>query len=350
MKRRAFLSAASFALTATAFSGARLKKRPPNILFIFSDDHSTQAIGAYGGRLQEFDPTPNIDRIASEGAIFRESFCANSICQPSRATVLTGKLSHLNGVTYNGAKWDGSQTIFPRLLKQQAGYQTALIGKWHMHPNPTDEFDFWKVLESSGGQGDYYNPDFATQSGHERIEGYSTDIIADQSLQWLETKWDKQSPFLLMCQFKSPHVPRLPPVRNAHLYDGIVFPEPATLFDNYRNRQPYLSKHWMGLDVAKLDAIPPRGSKETPDREHTKALDRMTPAQREAWHDAFDGWSQTYYDFMNSPDAKNPVKLRKFQYQRFITSYLRCIAAIDENVGRLLQWLEDQRIENDTIV
>jgi len=357
MKRKDLLAISACVLSTFSLAGAKPIEGPPlrqaqgrpNILFIFSDDHSTQAIGAYEGRMTSLNPTPNIDRIANEGAIFRESFCANSICQPSRATVLTGKHSHLNGVTYNGAKWDGSQTIFPRLLKQQAGYQTALIGKWHMHPDPTDEFDFWKVLASSGGQGDYFNPDFHTQNGPQRLEGYSTDVITDQSIQWLENR-DREKPFLLMCQFKSPHVPRLPPVRNAHLYDGIVFPEPETLFDNYKNRQPYLSKHWMGLDVAKLDAIPPRGSKETPDNEHTKAIARMTPEQRDAWHNAFDEWSQTYYDFMNSPDAKDPVKLKKFRYQRFVTSYLRCVAAVDENVGRLLQWLEDQGLENDTIV
>ena len=349
MKKKSILATSILALAASVPAGEK-PVRPPNILFIFSDDHSTQAIGAYGGRLTPFNPTPNIDRIANEGVIFRESFCGNSLCQPSRATVLTGKHSHLNGVTYNGSKWDGRQTIFPRLLKQQAGYQTALIGKWHMQPDPTDEFDFWKVLSSSGGQGDYYNPDFHTQNGDERIEGYSTDIITDQSIQWLETKWDRKSPFLMMTQFKSPHVPRLPSIRNAHLYDGVVFPEPPTLFDDYKNRQPYISKHWMGLDVARLDAIPPRGSKETPDNEHTKALARMTPEQCEAWHDALDGWSQKYYDFMNSPDAKDPVKLKKFQYQRVITSYLRCVAAVDQNVGRLLQWLKDQGLENDTIV
>jgi len=349
MKRRSFITSAALTMSAGAFSGARLKKHSPNILFIFSDDHSTQTIGAYGGRFAPFNPTPNIDRIAAEGVLFRESFCANSVCQHSRATVLTGKHSHLNGVTYNGAKWNGAQTVFPRLLKEKADYQTALIGKWHMHPNPTDEFEFWKVLESSGGQGDYYNPDFATPAGHERIEGYSTDIITDQSIQWLENR-DKEKPFLLMCQFKSPHVPRLPPVRNAHLYEGVVFPEPATLFDNYQNRQPYISKHWMGLDVAKLDAIPPRGSNYKPDREHTKALARMTEKQRQQWHDAYDTWSQAYYDFMNSPVAKDPVKLRKFLYQRLVTTYLRCVAAIDQNVGRLLQWLEDNHLANDTIV
>ncbi len=333
--------------TAAVGAGAAQAETKPNILFIFSDDHSTRAIGAYGSILNK---TPNIDRLAEEGVIFKESFCANSICQPSRASVLTGQHSHLNGVTYNGARWDGKQSIFPRLLKRKADYQTALIGKWHMHPNPDREFDFWKVLDSSGGQGDYYNPDFATQNGPERIEGYSTDVITDQSIQWLENEWDNEKPFLLMCQFKSPHVPRLPPVRNAKLYDGVVFPEPATLFDNYQNRQPYISKHWMGLDVAKLDAIPPRGSTETPDREHTKALERMTPEQREEWHDAYDDWSQIYYDFMNSEEAHDPVKLKKFQYQRFITSYLRCIAAIDENVGRLMDWLKENDLEENTII
>ncbi len=334
-------------ITTSAFAGAAPIKRPPNILFLFSDDHSTQAIGAYGSKINS---TPNIDRMAEEGVIFRESFCGNSICQPSRASVLTGKHSHLNGVTYNGAKWNGQQTIFPRLLKQQAGYQTALIGKWHMHPDPSDEFDFWKVLASSGGQGDYYNPDFNTQTGPERIHGYSTDVITDQSIQWLEKEWNKENPFLLMCQFKSPHVPQLPPVRNAKMFTGKTIPEPATLFDNYQNRQPYLSKHWMGLDIAKLGAIPPKGTDYEPDREHTKALKRMTPEQREAWHAAFDEWSQAYYDFMDSEAAKDPVKLQKFKYQRFIKNYLRCIAAVDENIGRLLQWLEENELENDTIV
>jgi arylsulfatase A-like enzyme len=347
MKRRAFLATTTFALGSSVLAGAKPITRSPNILFIFSDDHSTRAIGAYGSKINR---TPNIDRIAREGAIFRESFCGNSICQPSRATVLTGKHSHLNGVYYNGAKWDGQQTIFPRLLKQQASYQTALIGKWHLKPNPTDEFDFWKVLTSSGGQGDYYNPDFATQTGPERLEGYSTDVITDQSIQWLEKQWDKENPFMLMCQFKSPHVPQLPPVRNAKMFEGETIPEPATLFDDYQNRQPYLSKHWMGLDVAKLGAIPPRGTDYKPDNEHTKALDRMTPQQRDAWHDAFDEWSQAYYDFMESDAAKDPAKKRKFQYQRFIKNYLRCVATIDENIGRLLQWLEDHDLENDTIV
>jgi N-acetylglucosamine-6-sulfatase len=325
-------------------------ENPPNILFIFSDDHSTQAIGAYEGRMAPLNPTPNIDRIATEGVIFRESFCGNSICQPSRATVLTGKHSHLNGVTYNGAKWNGAQTIFPRLLKQQVGYQTALIGKWHLKPDPVDEFDYWQVLASSGGQGDYYNPNFNSINGPVTLNGYSTDVITDRSIQWLEKEWNQEKPFLLMTQFKSPHVPQLPPIRNAEMYKDQIIPEPPTLLDNYKNRQPYISKHWMGLDTAKLAMIPPKGMDYTPDNEHTKALKRMTPEQIKAWHEAYDEQVQRYYDFLASEEAKDPVKLQKFKYQTMIKSYLRCISAVDENVGRLLQWLEDNDLENNTIV
>ncbi|MBT4816691.1 MAG: sulfatase [Lentisphaerae bacterium] len=349
MHKTAFSTIIFLSLTASVSALAQTAVRRPNILFIFSDDHSTQAIGAYNGRMASLNPTPNIDRIAEQGAVFRQSFCGNSICQPSRATVLTGKHSHLNGVTHNGAHWNGRQTIFPRLLKEKAGYQTALIGKWHMHPDPSDEFDFWKVLASSGGQGDYYNPDFNTQNGPERIRGYSSDVIADQSVRWLE-KRDKNKPFLLMCQFKSPHVPRLPPIRSAHLYADTVFPEPPTLLDNYQNRQPYLSKHWMGFDVAKLAMIPPKNTGYKPDREHTKALKRMTPEQVEAWHRAYDEQVQKYYDVMNSDVVKDKAKLQRFKYQAMMRNYLRCVEAIDGNVGRLLRWLKDNNLENNTIV
>ena len=150
----------------------------PNILFIFSDDHAPQAIGAYGSKINQ---TPNLDRIAREGAVFRNSFCANSICGPSRACILTGKHSHMNGFLRNGNQFDGTQTTFPKLM-QEAGYQTAIIGKWHLSTDPTG-FDYWEVLP---GQGSYYNPDFMQMDGSKkRFEGYCTDIITDHSLEWL---------------------------------------------------------------------------------------------------------------------------------------------------------------------
>ena len=153
-----------------------------------------------------------------------------------------------------------------------------------------------------------------------------------------------------MCQFKSPHVPQLPPIRNAELYKDQTIPEPATLLDHYKNRQSYISNHWMGLDTAKLAMIPPKGTDYPKDNEHTKALKRMTPEQIEAWHKAYDVQVQKYYNFMDSAAAKDPVKLQRFKYQTMAKSYLRCVAAVDENIGCLLQWLEDNDLEKDTIV
>ena len=170
---------------------------PPNILFVFTDDHGYQAISAYGSRVNQ---TPTIDRLAREGMLFRNCFVTNSICGPSRAVILTGKHSHLNGVPTNGRKFDGSQQTFPKLL-QTAGYQTALIGKWHLRSAPTG-FDYWRVLV---GQGPYYNPPWRGPDGVEKPIGYTTDIITDVALDWLKEKRDPQKPFMLMYQHKAPH-------------------------------------------------------------------------------------------------------------------------------------------------
>ena len=248
MRRRDYLKMGVAATTLVAMK-AVAKSSKPNILFIFSDDHATRTIGAYGSGLHK---TPNIDRIAAEGAIFQNSFCCNSICQPSRAAILTGKHSHLNGVTDNGKPWDGTQVIFPRELKK-AGYQTALRGKWHMVPAPENgEFDSWEVLDGFGHQGCYYKPHFLNEKGERDREGYSTDIITDETIQWLEKERDPNRPFLMMCQFKAPHVPRMPAIRYLNRYKDVEFPEPETLLDDYAGRE-HLSKHWMpvgGMDEA----------------------------------------------------------------------------------------------------
>jgi len=170
----------------------------PNIVFIFTDDHASQAISAYGGMLAEIAPTPNIDRIANEGIRFDKCYVTNSICAPSRASILTGKHSHLNGVTTNGNKFDGSQQTFPKLL-QQNGYQTAMIGKWHLKTDPTG-FDYWSILP---GQGSYYNPDFIVMGDKKRFEGYVTNLTTDFAFDWLD-KRDKEKPFCLMLQHKAP--------------------------------------------------------------------------------------------------------------------------------------------------
>jgi len=320
----------------------------PNILFIFSDDHSTNAIGAYGSKI---NTTPNIDRIADEGAVFEKSFCTNSICQPSRASILSGVHSHINGVTYNGAHWNGNQTVFPRELKK-AGYQTALIGKWHMHPNPTNEFDYWKVLVGSGGQGDFYNPDFMSiDKGHEQIMGYSTDVVTDESIKWLDQR-DQDKPFLMMVQFKSPHVPRIPHPRYMNMYTEDVA-EPATLYDNYQNRLKGASTAWMeinGQNEEVLAYFPPKNATEAVNKKQQKHLDRMTPEQRTALLDAMDNQNSEYYELKKAGAFKDPVKARKLKYQFFIKNYLRCVQAIDDNVGRLLKWLEDNELDENTIV
>ena len=203
-------------------------KRRPNILFVFADDHSTAAIGAYGSQI---NVTPNIDRLAREGMLFRNSFVTNSICGPSRAVILTGKYSHLNGFLRNNQRFDGSQPTFPKLLRE-AGYQTALIGKWHLKSRPTG-FDYWQILY---GQGRYYNPTMNDNGKKRRYAGYTTDIITDLTLDWLRNKRDRARPFVLMYQHKAPHAPWAPGPDQLTLYDNITIPEPDTLFDDYSGR------------------------------------------------------------------------------------------------------------------
>ena len=218
---RCLLALATLLTTSAAVAAER-----PNILFIFTDDHAPHAIGAYKGWLKGVNPTPNIDRLASEGMLFQNSFCTNSICGPSRAVILTGKHSHINGFKHNGNRFDGSQQTFPKLL-QKAGYQTAMIGKWHLQSNPQG-FDHWQVLP---GQGDYYNPVFISPKGRKQIEGYCTDLVTDMALDWLKSGRDKNKPFMLMCQHKAPHRCWMPPIRHLTLYDDLEMPEPDTLFD-----------------------------------------------------------------------------------------------------------------------
>ena len=209
-----FLILSSITLTVNfAFSA-----KPLNILFLFTDDHAYQAISAYGSNRNQ---TPNIDRLAKEGMLFDRAFVTNSICAPSRAVILTGKHSHLNGQLTNGQRFDGEQQTFPKLL-QKNGYQTAMVGKWHLKSDPTG-FDFWQVLQ---GQGPYYNPPMNTAEGVKKITGYTTDIITDVSLDWLKNKRDPNKPFILMSQHKAPHRNWQPGPKYLNQYDDVDIPEP----------------------------------------------------------------------------------------------------------------------------
>jgi arylsulfatase A-like enzyme len=299
----------------------------PNILFIFCDDLATQAISAYQHPLKLLD-TPNIDRLATQGMKFERCLVPNSICGPSRAVIQTGKYSHLNGFYHNGSRFNGDQQTFPKIL-QKAGYQTAVIGKWHLVSDPQG-FDHWHILP---GQGLYYNPPMIRDGQQVRHEGYVTDLIGDFSLEWLK-KRDKARPFLLMCQHKAPHREWAPALRHLGWSGDRVFPEPDTLFDDYYGRgraekeqDMTLEKTFTQLD-AKLVPAP-----------------NMTEAQLEKWN--------AYYQPLNQVMEKAQLTgkdLVRWRYQRYMHDYLATVKAVDENVGKLLDYLEEEGIADTTLV
>ncbi len=351
-----FLAASSFA--ASSFAEPPEARRPearrseaarPNILFIFSDDHALRTIGAYEGSINQ---TPNLDRIADEGAIFNRSYNVNSICCPSRAAILTGKHSHANGIWGNSSDWNGQQWVYPRELGR-SGYQTGLIGKWHLKGDPTDEFQSWEILHGKGGQGSYYNPEFLTADGVTKVEGYSTEIITEKSLDWLKNR-DNSKPFLLCAQFKVPHIHRIPAPKHMSGYDDMEFPAPETLFDDYATRSDFVKDTWMALKGMKGDVLNIAPSKEILDAnpdQRPKFLEEMTPDQRDVWHAAYDPRNERYRIMLEDgklePESREAIL---YTYQRFIKDYVRCIDGLDEGVGRLLDYLDEAGLSKNTIV
>ena len=321
--------------------GGTSEDQRPNIVFIFTDDHALQAIGAYGSVINE---TPNIDRLADEGMIFRNAFCTNSICAPSRAVIQTGKHSHLNGVMDNRHVFDSAQVTFPKLMRA-GGYQTAMIGKWHLKSEPVG-FDYWKVLP---GQGNYYNPDFRTPNGRERIEGYVTDIVTDVSLEWLENGRDKSKPFVLMTQHKAPHRAWLPGPDHLNMYDSVNIPEPETLFDNYENRASGAAVQEMEIDRHMRFSWDLKVIKDEDDERGKNVWEqrqkRFTPEQLEAWNVAYQAKNEAF--LAANLEGKELVR---WKYQRYIKDYLRCIASVDDNIGRLLDYLNESGLAENTVV
>ncbi len=322
----------------------------PNVIFIMSDDHAYQAISAYGSQLID---TPNIDRLAAEGLRFDRAFVGNSICSPSRATLLTGKFSHANGLRNNVNNFDGSQQTLQGLM-QQAGYETAIVGKWHLKSQPTG-FDYWDVLPD---QGEYYNPDFVSPDGKRRIVGYVTDIVTDLAIEWLERGRNVEKPFLLFYHHKAPHREWWPPLDAPDEFHARAVPEPDSLFDDYAGRgraareaEMRISDH-MGLT---------NDNKITP--ENAAALG----------HEPFMGWYDDAYrrqfnEYMNDAQRDSlsalygPINddfvarnlrgddLTRWKYQRYMQDYLSTIRSIDDNLGRLLSWLENNGRLDDTVV
>lgn len=313
----------------------------PNIIYIMSDDHAYQAISAYGGALKDFAPTPNIDRIAVNGMRFNRCLVTNSISGPCRAVILTGKYSHLNGFIKNEgqAPFDGSQQTFPKLL-QAAGYNTAMIGKWHLGSNPTG-FDHWDMLP---GQGVYYNPDFINKDGRYTEQGYVTEIITKKSIEWLNTAKESGKPFMLMMHHKAPHREWQPGPNEISLYKNVTFPEPSTLFDDYSNRG--IAEKTQDMTISTTMRIE-EDLKMYRDKSKMKAtgLSRMNPEQQKAWDNVYDPIIKHFYESNLTGDD-----LVRFKYQRYLQDYLACIAAVDKSVGEVLDFLKANGLDKNTIV
>ena len=317
----------------------------PNIVFIMSDDHAYQAISAYNDKLIQ---TPNIDRIAHEGMLFTNASVTNSICAPSRAVILTGKHSHINGKIDNLSPFDTTNITFPQLL-QSAGYQTAMFGKLHFGNNPKG-FDEFKILP---GQGDYYNPTFNTKQGDTTIVGYVTDIITDLTIDWLEKRRDTARPFLLMHLHKAPHRSWLPAERHYKEFTKKTFPLPETLFDDYATRGEAARSAEMNIlkhMVLNYDnKVTPEIIEELgiEDRKLFDPLEKMTPEQKLAWDSVY---SPINEDFRKRYPSMNDSTLMVWKYQRYLQDYLGTIAAVDENVGRLLDYLDKEGLSENTLV
>lgn len=314
----------------------------PNILFIMTDDHSYQTFSAYDDR---FIQTPNLDRIAQEGTLFKNSFVTNSICAPSRAVMLTGKFSHLNGQLDNRMRFDSSQSTFPKYL-QGAGYQTALVGKWHLKSQPTG-FDYSDVLI---GQGNYYNSDFIKNGKRERSDGYVTDVITDKSLDWLDHR-DKEKPFCLLLHHKATHRIWFPDTTLFKEFEDTKFEVPSTFFDDYEGRVA-AAEQAMSIDkdmdlVWDNKMLDKEGEIETRLREpYAKRMyGRLNPEQK-AVIDA-------YYDPIIEKFKKDKLsgkELALWKYQRYMQDYLRCVRSVDNNVGRVLDYLDENGLAENTLV
>lgn len=314
----------------------------PNIILIVSDDHAYQAISAYGSKLIN---TPNIDRIGKEGAVMKKAYVTNSVCSPSRAVILTGKYSHLNGLRDNGTFFDSTQQTFPKLL-QQAGYRTAVIGKWHLWSEPTG-FDYWNILPA---QGNYYNPGFIKMGKDTTYKGYVTDVITDLSLNWIDQQ--QNNPFCLLLFHKAPHRNWMPPLKYLDRFNDTSYPLPDNFYDDYKDRlalqrqQITVAK---ALDIRYDSKIPCDTCAITPindwaPAEFQREIERLSPAERKVWDEAYAEEVDSFKKINNEADRI------RFQYQRYIEDYLRCIQSVDDNVGRVLGYLDEKKIAENTIV
>jgi arylsulfatase A-like enzyme len=308
-----------------------LKK--PNIIFILSDDHATNAITAYSNRFKTIAPTPNIDKIAHEGAILTNAFSTNAICGPSRASILTGTYSHVNNYykNYQGGRFDGSQWTYPKAL-QNAGYQTALVGKWHLASEPQG-FDYFKYHIDHGEQGVYWNPTYNENGKSVQEKGYATNITTDIALNWLKNT-DSNQPFCLLLQYKAPHREWSPDEKYKTIFENQTIPIPDTFYDTYEGREKTAGDTHMTMDFFNR-----RDMKMEPP-------DSLSKNERNGW-----------LDFGNipgelvSPNANlTGDALKEWKFQRYIKDYLATIKSVDDNIGKVLDYLKAHNLDDNTII
>lgn len=343
---------ALFTVSTVLISFIPTKKQRPNILFIMSDDHAYQAISAYSNKLIT---TSHIDQIAREGMLFTNACVTNSICAPSRAVILTGKHSHINGKIDNYFPFDTTNITFPQLL-QASGYQTAMFGKLHFGNNPKG-FDEFKILPD---QGHYYNPDFITKKeGIKQITGYVTDLITDMTLHWLKNDRKNDKPFFLAYLHKAPHREWLPAERHYKEFIKRKFPEPTTLFDTYEGRgraereaEMNLLTHmnWAGDSKITPETMDKLGIKEShyyDKLNYQITAGRMNEQQKKSWDSVYGQMNEEF--IKNYPTMTKEAQM-KWRYQRYMQDYLGCIAAVDEGVGKVLDYLKESGLDKNTIV
>lgn len=362
------LSGAGIALPVAAALTGCAEKAPerPNIIIMMTDDHTCRALSCYDSSLMH---TPNLDRLAEEGMLFENCYVANAISGPSRACILTGKYSHANGFTDNSRTFDGDQQTFPKLL-HESGYQTAMIGKWHLNSEPQG-FDYWSILI---GQGEYYAPKFWQQEGEVVEEGYVTDIITDKAISFID-QCDKERPFAMLYYHKAPHRNWMPAQRHLGIYNDHTFPEPATLLDDYSGRgtaareqemeigthmwpewdlkvmtreqleAPYDLGDWSNANVADVS----RANNHRASVEQFKAAwDRMTPEEKARWDEAYAPRIEEWKAMQKRGVSEEEIV--RWKYQQYMRDYCAVIKAVDENVGRLMAHLESIGELDNTII
>jgi arylsulfatase A-like enzyme len=326
-----------------------LAQERPNILYIMSDDHDADAISAYSKKLIA---TPNIDRLAAQGIKFTNAFVGNSICGPARATLLTGLHSHKNGLKDNRTRFDSSQVTMPKLL-QAAGYQTAIIGKWHLISNPTG-FDYWKILP---GQGLYFNPRFIEMDGNTVTEqGYAPDVIADETIKWLSSR-DKSKPFMLLLHHKAPHRNFFPKLKFLEAYQTQFIPEPSSLYDDNAARGSAWRTQTMSIlkdmqlctdlkvDPALIQDLPEYEPDANQILQYRALMDRVPDNERDRFKEIYSRRAKVLRELR--PAGK---ELLKYKFQWYMQDFLACVASVDENVGRILDYLDREKLTSNTAV